>query len=516
MQGRQESKPQGRLFEKVITSGVWVITLKVVQQVLYLLQLLVIGRFLSPADFGVFGLAMLVLATVNRFTQTGFQAALIQQKHDIRPYLNSTWTFGILRAVFLAGLLFLLAPWVVAFFRSDNTVFDAHSAIVIMRVMALTVVIGAFNNVGIIYFTKDLVFRKQFILQSSQALATTLVTIITALWWRNVWSLVAGKLAGSVVTVVASYMLHSYRPGFTLDMGKLSELFRYGKWILSTSILGFLIQQGDNAFVSKYLGLSALGLYLMAYKISQIPATALTNVFGTVTFSAYARIQDDIDRLRQAYLKTLHILLWVSFGCAGGILVMAPDFVVLLMKSRWLPMVSVLQVLAISGLIHSFGGSTVALFRAAGRPHVVTKLNVVKLIVLAVTIYPFSRYWGLAGAAWAVVVSALFLQPYVCFLIIRVLKCKLTELLKVIVLPLLATVIMMHIVLINRILLGRISVYNHYYNYLYFLELIIAGSVSYILLAYILDLVFDYGIGKVVREQMAVLKKQAGKFINGK
>jgi lipopolysaccharide exporter len=77
---------------------------------------IVLARILIPEDFGLMGIALLAMALLETFTQTGFRRALIQRTGDIRPYLDTAWTMGLLRALLLAGVLALAAPWLASFF----------------------------------------------------------------------------------------------------------------------------------------------------------------------------------------------------------------------------------------------------------------------------------------------------------------------------------------------------------------------------------------------------------------
>jgi len=302
--------PGETLSQKVVKGGFWVFFLRIVNRGFSLIRLIILARILSPSDFGLMGIALLTMSTLETFSQTGFQQALIQKKEDIESYLNSAWTVLIFRGLILFVILYLIAPYAALFF-------NVPEARPIIRVIGFSILFQAFTNIGVIYFKKELEFRKQFIYQFTGTLADFIVAVSAVLILKNVWALVLGLLAGNIVRCFVSYLIHPYRPHLSKDLVKAKELFGFGKWIMGSSILIFLVTQGDDIFVGKLLGTTALGFYQLAYRISNMPATEITHVISQVTFPAYSKLQDNIPKLREAYIKVLQVTTFLSFPIAG-------------------------------------------------------------------------------------------------------------------------------------------------------------------------------------------------------
>ena len=100
------TKPGGSLSQRTVRGGMWVFLLRIIQQLFGLARLVILARILSPNDFGLMGIALLAMATLETFSQTGFQQALIQKKVDIRHYLDSAWPVLILRSFIPFAILF--------------------------------------------------------------------------------------------------------------------------------------------------------------------------------------------------------------------------------------------------------------------------------------------------------------------------------------------------------------------------------------------------------------------------
>ena len=417
------------MYQKVINGGFWVFFLRAINQSLHLIKVIILARLLSPNDFGLFGVALLSLAALETFSKTGFDAALIQKKGDIKPYLNTAWTIEVIRGMLIATILFLASPFIAEFF-------SVSEIIPILRMIGLAAILKGLTNIAVTYFQKELDFKKFFKYQFLGAFADSMTTIAIALLFQSVWALVIGLLAGNLVRLIMSYRIHSYRPKFKFDPSKLKELWSFGKWVLGSGILVFLITHGDDIFVGKLLGITALGFYQLAYLISNAPATEITHVISQVTFPAYSKFQNDIPRLRKAYLKVLGVTTFFSFPVASLIFILAPDFTMIFLGEKWMPMVPAMQVLGLWGLIRSIGATTGPIFQAIGKPESVTKLQLLLLILLMILIYPFAIKWGILGVSLAITLSALLPTLIICFMTIKIIKCNLFVFVKVIILPL--------------------------------------------------------------------------------
>jgi len=390
--------PGENLSESVVRSGFWVFSLRIAQQLFSLIRLVILARILTPHDFGLMGIALLTIATLETFSQTGFQQALIQKKDNIESYLNAAWTVLVLRGFILFTILYLVAPYAAIFFNTPE-------AKPIIQVIGLSFLLSSFTNIGVIYLQKELEFNKEFIYQFIGTLADFIVAVSAVLILKNVWALVFGLLAGNAVRCFVSYLIHPYRPHLSSDLGKAKELWGFGKWILGSSILVFLITQGDDIFVGKLLGVVALGFYQMAYRISNIPVTEITHVISQVTFPAYSKLQDDLPKLREAYLKVLQLTAFLSFPIAGLIFVLAPDFTMIFLGEKWMSMVPAMQVLCIFGLIRALSVAGGSLVLAVGKPKYTTYFTAIQLFFLVLIIYPLTNKYGILGTAIAVTLS---------------------------------------------------------------------------------------------------------------
>lgn len=426
--------PSTDIFALAVKGGVWVLMLRLVIILLVFAKLVVIARLLGPEYVGLLGIAMLVLAILNTFTQVGFDAALIQKKDDIKTYLDTAWSLGIIRAGLIITILYFLAPYAATYFEEPQIVN-------IIRVISLTVLLDALSNIGVMYFRKDLDFKKDFFFRSSTTLADTVVAISIAVLYRSVWALVAGKLAASCVRLAASYLIHPYRPRFAMDTKKALELWKFGKHIMISSILRFFILQGDDLVLTKMLGIEILGLYQYAYRISNMVATEISDMIAQIAFSAYSKLQDNKEKLRAGYFKTIQVVSLIVFPIAGGIIILAYELTHVVLGDQWLPMVPSMQILCVLGLLKCFQRAPA--FKAVGRPDVIPKLSVIRFMVLVVTIYPLTKKLGMEGTSLSVLISCLSSQPFAFRYLQKLIGAKFTDVARLLSFPIATTLVTM-------------------------------------------------------------------------
>ena len=376
--------------------------------------------------------------------------------------------------------------------------FNAPEALYIIRVIGLAILFQAFTNISIIYFQKELEFNKQFIYQLSGTLAD-FIAVSAVLVLRNTWALVFGLLAGYVTRFIVSYLIHPYRPRLSFNFNKTKDLFNFGKWVLGSSILVFLITQGDDLLVAKLLGVTMLGFYQIAYRISNMPATEIAHVISQVTFPVYSKLQDNISQLRDTFLKVLLVTAFLSFSLTGLIFILAKDFTSLFLGEKWMPIVPAIQILAFAGLARAIAASSGYIFYAVGKPKIDTAFQIVRLSVLVVLIYPLTTRWGITGASTAVFLSILVSSIGFSLMAIRLVECKPGDFAKKLIFPLVNGTVTAAVVFILKNFMKTALTE--------FIVLVSIGMLVYLAMAYLTDRLFKYSMHALIRESIQSMRR---------
>lgn len=422
----------------------WMFFLRIVTKGLGLAKRVILARLLAPNDFGLFGIALVSLSALKQFSTTGFSKALIQKQEDPQDYLNPAWTIQVIRGLLVGTLLIVSAPFVAEFFGETR-------AGLILRVIGAGFAIKSFRNIGIVFFSKDLEFHKRFLYKFLTQVTSFSVAVIFGFITRSVWALVFGLMSANIVTVVSSYFLHPFRPSWNFNLEKSKELFTFGKWLLGISVMAFIATQGDDIFLGRILGASALGLYQMAYRLTNITHTGIAQVLSQVTFPSFSKLQNNMEKLRKTLKKVLELTYLISIPFVVGTILVSYDFVRLFLGQDWLKMVPAMQILAVEGLFRAMGKSYGQVFKATGNPRINFWITVAWIIGMWGAIYPLTSAFGLVGTSVATLLGAAATIPFWVVPSERLLDISTLYHIKPAVYPILASAVMgAYIILVLR------------------------------------------------------------------
>ncbi len=377
------------------------------------LSRIILAWFLLPEAFGLFAIGFAVIGFLETFKGLGISAALVYRKEEIGKAANTNfWIEMAVSAVFFV-LIFFSAPFIAGFFGDARIEW-------ITRILALVFVFHSLGNVNYFLLEKQLKFKKTVQAQLVSYTAYFACAVFFAANGFGVWALVYGSVVLSVVNTLMLYLVFSWRPKLEFDKRIARELFGYGKFVLVSSVLTFLILNLDIGVVGKFLGMELLGFYSMALVISNLPAVLMSSVINRVMFPTYSSIRAEKEKLLAGFRKTLHYTCLVVFLLCFGLFALAPEFVSVVFGAKWAPMVGLMQVLALFGAVRVIGAVAGNFFLATGNPGLFAKIELLHLTILAVLILPAVSNAGAMGVAITVILACLFVNSLAIFKATRI------------------------------------------------------------------------------------------------
>lgn len=480
-------KQSGKLAHKVARGTFWVAASYIFSNVFYFLRTVILVRLLNPIDFGLMGIARVVINMFNLFSETGIDRALVQKKEINADTLNSAWGITAIRGILLFILLYLFSPFISIFYRNEHIN-------PILKVISFSFLFNGFTSAGVFLFVKELNFKNKVIFEQANAISNTVVSVTLAFIFKNVWALIIGHVVGAIVGFIFSYMLCSFRPSLKFNLNEVKKLFQFGKYVFGSSIIIFITIQGPDALVGKVLGLEQLGFYVLAFGIANAPTTSVTHVVSQIAFPAYAALQDDLPKLREGYLKITRLVAFLSAPIAGGIFMLIPEFVQIFLGTRWIPIVLPVRILCMSGFLRSINSTVSPIFYGIGRPDIEFKLSSLNLSLLALVIYPLTLKMGIVGtsiAFSAVSTIAVFYIMAIIFKLIR-LDAEKAQFLKILFFPFVGTLMMCFSISFLKLIFSHSLIMTFSISILF-------GGVCYLSILYVLDRYFEYGLIDTIR-----------------
>jgi O-antigen/teichoic acid export membrane protein len=400
--------PVGR---RVAHGALLMIVLKFVERGIGVVSTIILARLLVPADFGLVAMAMAVYAILELFGTFGFDHALIRNPHADKTHYDTAWTMSVIHGLFSATVLASCAPLVAGFFKEPRLVPIVH-------MLAVTAAVQGFENIGIMLFRKEMRFGNDFRFYLAKKLVAFVITVALAFAFRSYWALVGGALAGRATGVMLSYVVHPYRPSFTL--ARAGELFRFSRWILLNGMINYLSSRGPDFLIGRLADARTLGTFRISYEMSNLPTTELMYPIARAAYPAYATVVHDIPALKRAFLGVQGAIIAITLPAGVGIVLLADPFVKALLGFRWVDAIPLIQVLGIYGTLRVFQMTNTAIFNVLGAPYWNTLLNALEaLIVLPLLGWGLARGVGLSLAVWAYVLSSAILLPSAAWFISR-------------------------------------------------------------------------------------------------
>jgi len=393
----------------------WVGAFRALTRGISFVRTIILARILTPSQFGVFGIATLLISFLEIMTETGINVFLIQKKADTKDYLNTAWAISILRGVLITTILLMLAIPISNFFGSPGS----RQAIYLISLVSL---IRGFINPSIVKFQKELRFRAEFWFKFIVFVFDSGVAVLISLSTRSELGIVWGLIAGAILELVLSYVFVKPWPKLVLEKQKASEIFTKGKWLTGIGIFQFLFRQGDDAVVGKILGESSLGFYQVAYKISSLPISEVTDVVARVNLPIYVNIVNDKKRLKNAFLKTTTVVSLVASALGLFLFLFGEYIVVFLLGKEWVAVIPLIKILSVFGVIQAITNSTHTLLLALEKQKYVTAITLVNILGMGLLIVPLTLEYGLVGAALSPLIGSVFGLPVMLWAVARSLK----------------------------------------------------------------------------------------------
>jgi PST family polysaccharide transporter/lipopolysaccharide exporter len=156
-------------------------------------------------------------------------------------------------------------------------------------------------------------------------------------------------------------------------------------------------------------------------------------------FPAYSKMQDNLQKMKEACLKVLGLTSAISIPIAAGIFVLASEFTQVILTEKWIPMVGALQVLCGFGAMRSIAATFGPVYRAIARPDIPLKINVIHFLFLCLIIYPLGVKWGIFGVAVAISLSMILALVLTSIRIMSVLSIRFITLFKPVIVSILAS-----------------------------------------------------------------------------
>ena len=382
-----------------------------------------LARALTPSDYGVFGMAILMREFVQHFGSLAMGAGLIAKKELTDEDLCTCfWSMAAIR-FFMFLLAFLLAPVCGLFFHDPRVTG-------VVRIISITFLFSAIGVISGTLLKKELRFNTLNKINGCIIVLESFIAVILALKTNfGYWALVIGALLYSFLYNLIVLISVNWYPKFKFSKKSFDYLFMFGINGLGFNITNYLKQNLDYLIVGRFLGTASLGLYEFAYRMPHLIQERISRPVGAVVFPALSKVQHDNQKLADGYIQTIKYVSMISFPLLFGLAAVAHVAVPLLWGEQWIPIVTPLRLLCICAALRIVPQPVGSIFYCKKRPDIQFKISACVLIWTFIVVGTLGYAWGINGVAVGMILSVI--PEYISlFIAYRMLQEKLGALFK--------------------------------------------------------------------------------------
>ncbi|MDU5500994.1 MAG: MOP flippase family protein [Enterobacter sp.] len=358
------------LREKTISGAKWSAMATIVIIGLGLVQMTVLARIIDNHQFGLLTVSLVIIALADTLSDFGIANSIIQRKEISHLELTTLYWLNVGLGIFVFVLVFLLSDTIASVLHNPDLA-------PLMRTLSFAFVVIPHGQQFRALMQKELEFNKIGMIETSAVLAGFTFTVVSAHFWPLAMTAILGYLVNSAVrTLLFGYFGRKiYRPGLHFSLASVSSNLRFGAW----------------------LGASVAGGYNLAYNVAVVPPMKLNPIITRVLFPAFAKIQDDTEKLRINFYKLLSVVGIINFPVLLGLMVVSSNFVPLVFGEKWNGIIPILQLLCVVGLLRSVGNPIGSLLMAKARVDISFKFNVFKTFLFIPAIIVGGHMAGAIG-----------------------------------------------------------------------------------------------------------------------
>jgi O-antigen/teichoic acid export membrane protein len=395
---------------RVVSGARWVMLLRLGSMATLWVTAIALAHLLKTTQYGLAGMAMVLISFLQVFQESGLHAALVQRNERVQeaadaasvyaPLLGLTLGVGCLVAAPLAGLFF-----------------GRHEVTDLVRGLSVVFLLRGISQVPMALVQKELRFRPFVTVTLTASVLQMAVAITLAALGAGAWSAIGGLIAFEAWNAALMWGICPIRPHpRRAQLSVLRELLSYGRNLVGVNISLLIVSYVDVATIGRFLGPAKLGAYSIGYQTGRQPVQVVTYASNQLVFPAYAKLQNDPERFRRAYLRSLRFITTVSVPIGLGLAAVSDDFVRLVYGAKWSAAAPVLSIMALMGLVLSVTATMGEVLKATNRPGLFFRLSLLEavlVVILVLSLYRFGIAAVAAGVASSITIVGAIVGVYI-------------------------------------------------------------------------------------------------------
>lgn len=394
---------------QVTSSLLWAYAERLMAQGVSLLVTIVLARLIAPEDFGAITIVTVFINIANTLAIEGFGTALIQKKDADELDYSSIFYFSLCFSLVMYLILCAGAPYIATFYEMPILT-------PVLRIMGIRIVLGGINSIQQAYISKEMKFKKFFVSTSFGVGISACVGIGMAYAGFGIWALTIQYVTNAVIDTIILTVTSGLRVKTIFSVKRLKELLNYGWKLVASAMMISVYSNIRDLVVGKKYSSTELAFYNKGNQFPSFIASNINTSISKVLFPTLASFQDDRLVLKRMTRKAISVGMYVLSPVLIGMLVIAEEFVQIVLTEEWLPAVFYFRIYCIIFLLQPLQTASLQAMKAMGKSELYLKLEVVKkifgIVILGISVFAFEKMEYIAWGALVVeIFSALLNVP---------------------------------------------------------------------------------------------------------
>lgn len=390
------------LVRRSLTSITWSSIANLAQLGLLFIRSVFLSRWLPVEVFGIYTAAYAFIAITRIIPNFGMDGAFLHRAKQVQDEREAAAIHFTLKLIFTA-------VWTVAMLLFAFLTPSAEMTMALYVLIGATAVSHLMQTPSLI-LARRVVYRRVAIMNIVDAILTIIISLILAqlgLRWDNptlyLWALLSSHVVTVALNILFFYLWRPiWRPRLAWNAGKMRYFVTFGSKNMLAALLVQLLDRIDDLWVKAYLGNEPLGFYSRAYRFATYPREIVARPITQVMQGTYAELKDRRKQLSQAFFRSNAILVRVGFFAAGLMALIAPEFIILLLTDKWLPMLGAFRLMLVFTLLDPLKMTVVHLMVAMGDAARSISTRLVQLVILVIGLFVLGSRYGLEGVVISV------------------------------------------------------------------------------------------------------------------
>lgn len=380
---------------------------------------LTLARLLTPREFGLAAMAMAFSGFALILADPALTAALVRRKSITEDDRSTVFWTTLVAGIGCTLLGIALAGPIAGFFGEPKIR-------PLVMVESLSFLFVALSATHVALMSRGMDFKGLEIREMSGQIGGAAVGIGLAFGGAGAWAIIGQSVIGVAIGTALLWKVSKWRPRFIYSRRSLRECGSFGGKMLASRMQSYLNLNADNLLIGRFLGSAALGTYTIAYNVMFAPLARLAAPIQGVMIPAFARLQDDRERLGTTWLRGSRLTAAVSIPGFIGMLAVAPDFVPVVLGHRWEGAVPILQLLCWAGIFQSVEMLQWSVLQSCGRAGTLLRYTTASTVCNLIA-FGVGLHWGIEGVAAGFAIARTLLVPFITSITCRVTHLRLRD-----------------------------------------------------------------------------------------